>query len=65
MSREAEHKLLLCATERLGRAAVMERLGVSEAQLDRLLDGRDWLSRDQTLVVSDLVIGLASRSLQT
>ena len=65
MSREAEYKLLAYATQRLGRAMVMEQLAVSEAQLNRLLDGRDWMSREQALAVSELVIGLAAGSLQS
>ena len=70
MSREAEQKLLVYATKRVGRNTVAQRLLISEKQLEKLESGSDWLSREQALALADLIIevdggGRASRSSRT
>ena len=62
MSREAEQKLVAFVTQRIGAAAVAQRLSISEQQLERLVTGRDWLSQEQTLKLADLVIEVANKT---
>ena len=56
MSREAEKKLLECVVRVVGTSDVAKRLAVSESEIERMADGREWLTREQVLSLAELIV---------
>ena len=56
MSREAEKKLLECVVRVVGTSDVAKRLSVSESKIERMADGREWLTREQVLSLAELIV---------
>lgn len=56
MSREAEKKLLECVVRVVGASDVAKRLSVSESEIERMADGREWLTREQVLSLAELIV---------